>query len=166
MQSKEFKLRRDEFLQQIGGSSIAIVFAAKECIRSGTECYPYRQHSDFYYLTGFTEPEAIAVFIPGRKAGEFVLFNREHNAIAELWYGCCVGQEGACYEFGADQAFPITAVDAVLPQLLIGRKYIYCNADSDRDLSLKIDFWINQGKLSIRDDVGVAYKLINIGGFL
>lgn len=150
MQNKEFKLRRDELLKRIGVNSVAIIFAAKEHIRSGSEYYPYRQNSDFYYLTGFIEPESIAVFAPGRKEGEFILFNRKRDAEKELWHGLRVGQEGACGEFGADQAFAIEEADAMLPQLLVGREHVYFNIGCDHDFDIK-------AKLQI------SHKLINIG---
>ena len=160
MKNTEFKLRRDELLKQIGASDIVIVFAAKEYIRSGTEYYPYRQNSDFYYLTGFTESESIAVFIPGRVAGEFILFNRKCDEIKELWHGSCAGQEGACRDFGADQAFVIEEADTMLPQLLADRECVYCNVGGDRDFDAKINFWIKQAKL------GVSHKLVDIGAIL
>lgn len=158
MQNNEFKLRRDELLRQIGASSVAIVFAAKEHIRSGSEYYPYRQNSDFYYLTGFTEPESIAVFIPGRKEGEFVLFNRRCDATKELWHGLCAGQEGACRDFGADQTFSIEEVDVLLPQWLVGRKHIYFNIGCDRDFDSRVDFWTSHDK--------IPREMISIGEFL
>ncbi|EKE01018.1 MAG: hypothetical protein ACD_21C00242G0006 [uncultured bacterium] len=154
MQNKEFKSRRSKLLKQLGSNGIAIAFAAKECIRSGSECYPYRQNSDFYYLTGFAEPEAIAVFSPGRKEGEFVLFNRESDPAKEIWHGSCVGQEKACREFGADQAFSIAEVDAILPQLLAGRERIYFNIGHDRDFDSRVDSWIDQAQK--------PHQLINI----
>lgn len=157
MQNIEFKQRRDELLKRIGASGIAIAFAAKECVRSGTEYYLYRQNSDFYYLTGFTEAESIAVFIPGRVAGEFVLFNRKRDATKELWHGSYAGQEGACRDFGADQAFVIEEADVILPQLLADRECVYCNVGGDRDFDAKINFWINQTKLD------VSRKLVDIG---
>jgi Xaa-Pro aminopeptidase len=167
MQDRDFKLRRNELLKQIGSHGAAIVFAAKEHIRSGTEYYPYRQNSDFYYLTGFTEPESIAVFVPDREEGEFILFNRERDLEKELWCGVCIGQEGACCEFGVDQAFSIAEADVMLPQLLAGRERIYFNnVDSDRDFNLKVDSWINKARSYVRDDIKTLYKLVNIGEIL
>ena len=135
MSSKEFKLRRQEFLTRLGNNSAALIFAAKEHLRKGMECYPYRQHSDFYYLTGFTEPGAIAVFIPGRAAGEFVLFSREGDAIKDRWGGPCIGPERAREQFGAEQAFSSTMVNTMLPQLLVGKESIYWNVDCEEDIA-------------------------------
>jgi len=146
MQTKEFKLRRNELLKRLGPSSVAIIFAAKECVRSGKVKYPYRQNSDFYYLTGFIEPESIAVLISDRSEGEFILFNRERDSVKELWYGERVGQERACSEFGADQAFAISEVDKILPQLLSGRDNVYFMVGLDKDFDQKVNFWLNQSR--------------------
>jgi Xaa-Pro aminopeptidase len=159
MQDSEFKLRRDELLKQIGSSSIAIIFAAKEHIRNGSEYYPYRQNSDFYYLTGFTEPDSIAVFISGHSEGEFILFSQKRDSTKELWHGLCVGQEGACHDFGANQAFSIEEADILLPKLLADREHVYFNIGCDRDFDSRIDFWISQSK---NTDAAVLYKLINL----
>jgi len=143
---KEFKLRREELLKRLGHNSVAIIFAAKECVRSGGEKYPYRQNSDFYYLTGFIEPESIAVLISGRSEGEFILFNRERDSVKELWHGERVGQERACSEFRADQAFAISEVDKILPQLLSGRDNVYFMVGLDKDFDQKVSFWLNQSR--------------------
>lgn len=111
--------RRKKLLKQIGNNNIAVVFSSKEYVRG-----VYRQDSNFYYLTGFTEPESIAVFAPGRSEGEFILFNLENDTTKELWYGERVGQKKACSEFGADQSFPIKEFDLILNKLLIGRKRV------------------------------------------
>ena len=94
-----FKKRQQHLLQQIGKDGIAIIFANKERERNGESVYPYRQGSDFYYLTGFKEPKAIAVFIPGREEGEYILFNRKKDPQQEVWFGAIVGQENAIKEY-------------------------------------------------------------------
>ena len=99
-----FKKRQQYLLQQIGKDGIAIIFANKERQRNGETVYPYRQNSDFYYLTGFKEPEAIAVFIPERDEGEYMLFSRKKDPQHEIWFGAIVGQNDAGKEYGANQA--------------------------------------------------------------
>lgn len=125
--NKEFINRQQLLLQQIGPKGIAIVFAAKEQQRNGDTVYPYHQDSDFYYLTGFTEPEAIAVFIPERKEGEYILFCREKDPQIELWVGNIVGLEAACKDYGASEAFPINQAKTMLSELIKGREQIYSN---------------------------------------
>lgn len=124
MQNQEFKMRRDELMKQLGADNAGLIYAAAEHVRSGSQNYPYRQNSDFYYLTGFNEPDALAVFIPGRAEGEFILFCHELDALKQVWLGTRLGRKNALEHFGADQAFLIQEVDTVLPGLLAGRSFI------------------------------------------
>ena len=93
--------------------SIAIIPAAATQYRNRDSAWPFRQDSDFHYLCGFAEPEAVLALIPGRKHGEFLLFCRERDAERELWDGTRAGPEGACARFGADDAFPIGDIDDI-----------------------------------------------------
>lgn len=124
--TNEFAKRRRQLSQKIGTNAIAIVSAAAECRRNGDSYYPYRQNSDFYYLTGFPEPEAIAVIAPGRGAqGEYILFNRPRDPAKEVWTGRRAGQLGACKEYGADVSYPIHAFKDKLLEFIQGRNKIY-----------------------------------------
>lgn len=174
MVAEEFKLRREQLLKSIGHNSVAIIFAAKEFVDGGGMNLPYRQNSDFYYLTGFSEPEALAVLLPGRNEGEFVLFNRKRDPQQEQWSGACAGQEGVCEIFGADQAFAISAVDEILPKLLVGRETIYFSIGHDKDCDQNIIFWINACRrqaFSKEDDgtklpLTFPYKQVNLNKVL
>lgn len=79
MKQSEFKKRRKQFMQRIGKGNIALIGSASVHTRNRDVDYPFRQDSDFYYLTGFNEPDALAVFIPGREQGEYILFCREFD---------------------------------------------------------------------------------------
>jgi Xaa-Pro aminopeptidase len=118
MSPKEFARRRRELMGMIGPDGIAVVAAAPERVRSRDTLFVYRPDSDFYYLTGFSEPEAVAVLMPGRPQGEYLLFCRERNPERELWDGPRAGPEGAVAEHGANDAFPIGDLDDILPGLL------------------------------------------------
>ncbi|MCL4105947.1 UNVERIFIED_CONTAM: hypothetical protein GTU68_058253 [Idotea baltica] len=106
-------------------NSIAIVPSAKEQQRSRDTQYPFRQDSDFYYLTGFVEPESVLVLVPGRVHGQFVMFCRDSDPEMELWHGTRAGLDGVCEEHAADDAFPIGDIDEILPGLLEGRERVY-----------------------------------------
>jgi len=123
--SKEFARRRKHLMELIGANGIAVLAAAPERVRSRDTLHIYRADSDFYYLTGFTEPDAVAVLVPGRAQGEFLVFCRERNPERELWDGPRAGPEGAVAEFGADDAFPITDLDDILPGLLERSDRVY-----------------------------------------
>ena len=101
-------------MEEMGERSIAILPSAPVRTRNRDVEYPYRQDSDFYYVTGFEEPEAVAVLVPNRKRGEYILFCRERDPEMELWNGVRSGLEGACEDYGADDAFPIGDVDDIL----------------------------------------------------
>src|SRR5579862_5464000 len=121
----EYSKRRKALMQQIGSTGIVILPAANEILRNGDAVYPYRQNSDFYYLTGFDEPEAVVVLAPKRKEGEYILFNRVRDRDREIWDGPRAGQEGACQEFLANQSFPIDQLETLLPTLLDGRETVH-----------------------------------------
>ena len=103
----EYARRRKALMAQMEPNSIAILPAAPVYIRNRDVEHVYRQDSDFQYLTGFPEPEAVMALIPGREHGEYVLFCRERDPERELWDGLRAGQDGAVKHFGADDAFPI-----------------------------------------------------------
>src|SRR3990167_10778904 len=97
----DYAKRRKQLMQKIGPTSIVLLPAAPEVSRNGDSYYAYRQHSDFYYLTGFDEPEAVLVLTPKRKEGEYILFNRIRDRDHEIWDGPRAGQTGACKHFHA-----------------------------------------------------------------
>jgi Xaa-Pro aminopeptidase len=121
----ELAQRRQHILKAIGKNNLAILPAAPVMRRNSDNDFPYRQHSDFYYLTGFTEPSAIIVLSPQRVAGEFLLFNQTQQAEASIWHGACAGQEGACQVYGAQQAWPFDDFADILPSLLANKEIIY-----------------------------------------
>ena len=107
------------------GDGVAILTTAHHQGRNGDVMYRFRPDSDFYYLTQFPEPEAAAVFIPGRPDGEFILFCRQRDPEKELWDGHRAGIEGAIEDYGADQAFPIEELHQRLPEFLDNRDQVY-----------------------------------------
>jgi Xaa-Pro aminopeptidase len=142
MNSKEFARRRKELMQMMGKGAMAILPAASQRLRNRDAEYPYRQDSDFHYLTGFPEPEAVAVLIPGRKHGEYVLFSRERDIEKETWNGRRAGQEGACTDYGADDAFPISDIDDILPGLMERCERVFYAMGQEFDQRLMQ--WVNQ----------------------
>jgi Xaa-Pro aminopeptidase len=125
MKREEFARRRRQLMRMMGKDGIAILPAAPVRRRNGDVEYPYRQDSDFQFLTGFGEPEAVAVLMPHRPQGEYVLFCRDRDPTRELWDGPRAGPEGAVRDFGADDAFPIDDLDEILPGLLESRSRVF-----------------------------------------
>ena len=106
MRKDEFARRRRRLMKMMGKGGIAILPAVPEKSRNNDVLYHYRPDSDFFYLTGFAEPEAVAVLVPGRAQAEYVLFVRDRDPARETWDGRRAGPDGATREYGADDAFP------------------------------------------------------------
>ncbi|MDH5613096.1 MAG: Xaa-Pro aminopeptidase [Gammaproteobacteria bacterium] len=118
MNTKVYAQRRKQLMKMMGHNAIAILSAAPLLIRNRDVEHSFRQDSDFFYLSGFAEPEAVVVLVPGRKGGEYILFCRERDKVKEIWNGFRYGPEGAVEHFGADDAFPIEDLEDILPGLM------------------------------------------------
>ena len=122
-----------EFMRRIDQESVAIIPSAREAVRSNDTQYRFRQDSDFYYLTGFEEPESIAVVIPDRDP-HYTLFVRPRDPEREIWDGRRAGVEGARKEFGANESFPIVEFDEKLQEILDSAETLYYRLGVNRDL--------------------------------
>lgn len=121
-----FARRRQALIQQLGPDDVVVVAAAPAVRRNRDTEYRYRTHSDFYYLTGFAEPDAVLVLLPGRAAGTSLLFCRPRDREMEIWNGYRWGPEGALAH-GFDEARPITDWPAALQELFIGRTRLWAS---------------------------------------
>jgi Xaa-Pro aminopeptidase len=148
---KEFARRRKNLMAQLEPNSIAIVPAATELIRNRDAEYPFRQDSDFYYLSGFGEPDAVLVLLPGRKLGQYIMFCRDRDPTMELWNGYRVGPEGVCTDYGADDAFPVSDIDDILPGLLEGRERVYYAMGRHSAFDRKVMKWVNVIRSGVRN---------------
>lgn len=150
IQRKEFARRRRQLMDMMAPNSIAIIPAARERIRNRDVEYAFRQDSDFYYLTGFGEPESVVALIPEREHGEYVLFCRERNREMEIWNGYRAGPEGAVKQYGADDAFPITDLDEILPGLIEGKERVYYAMGRDPEFDRHVMEWVNTIRAKVR----------------
>jgi Xaa-Pro aminopeptidase len=162
----EFARRRKQLMRMADEDAILILPSAPERIRSKDTHYPYRQDSDFWYLTGFAEPEAVLVLAPGRKHGETLLFCRERDAEKEAWDGPRAGPEGAVAQLGMDDAFPITDLDDILPGLLEGRTRVYYHFGRDTDFDLKLMGWVNRVRAQMRQGAEPPHEFLELGHLL
>ena len=153
MNKNEFARRRNTLMRMVGDDGIAILPSAPVRIRSRDVEYRYRQDSDFYYLTGFAEPNAVAVLAPGRENGEFVLFCRDRDKLKERWDGSRSGPDGVIANFAADDAFPIDDIDDILPGLLESRSRVYYTMGAYADFDQRITEWVKA--LRSRESSGV-----------
>ena len=157
--ASEFAKRRQRLLKKLGKGGIAIVPAATHQIRNHDTEYPFRQNSDFHYLTGFPEPDAVAVFIPNRADGEYVLFCLPKDPHAERWTGIRVGIDDAKTRYGADQAFLLDELDQRLPQLLMGCEQVYYDLGLNPAFDQRVIGYLNQLRQQARAGVQIPHTL-------
>jgi Xaa-Pro aminopeptidase len=119
----DFKERRKRCCAHLPPGSIVLLPAGPEVVRTADQHYPYHQDNDFYYLTGFVEPEALAILLPDEQ--QLILFNRPRDPAKELWDGLRSGQDGAKRDHGADHAYSISELSVKLAELLAQRRRIY-----------------------------------------
>jgi Xaa-Pro aminopeptidase len=153
---------RKQLMRMIGHGSIAILPAAPIRTRNRDVDYPYRADSDFYYLSGFPEPEAVIVLVPGRKQGEYILFCRDRDREQETWHGRRYGIGGAQQQFLADDAFPIEDIDDILPGLMEHCERVYYTMGLDTQFDKQVMDWVNSLRKTSRSGTHVPYEFVSL----
>jgi Xaa-Pro aminopeptidase len=126
----EYRHRRDALMAQLPDNAAVVLPGAGVMTRSRDSEFAFRQNSDFYYLTGIREPEALLVLLPGRAEGESVVFCQDRDPTMETWTGRRLGAAGVVSEHGINQAFENADRDERLPELLAGRELLYLPLDN------------------------------------
>lgn len=162
----EYAGRRQRLLQQLPAGSVALVAAACLKTRNRDAEYSFRQDSDFYYLTGFNEPDALLLLIPGRAEGEYVLFCPPRDPEMEIWTGYRAGPEGCVRDYGADQAFPLTELEQKVPELLDGAQRLYYALGQDEALDSRVRNWINVLRGRARQGAQAPEELVLLDNLL
>jgi Xaa-Pro aminopeptidase len=166
MKPTEYKRRRRQLMGMMGADGIAIVPSGSEQIRNRDVHYRFRPDSDFFYLTGFTEPDAVLVLAPGRAHGEYLMFCREKDPAKELWDGYLAGLEGAVADHGADDAFPITDLDDILPGLLEDRERVFFAMGHNPLFDKRVSDWVSQVRARGRAGVTGPTEFVALDHFL
>ncbi|MCG6985189.1 MAG: Xaa-Pro aminopeptidase [Thiocapsa sp.] len=166
MTAAEYRRRRRALARRMGAGGLAIIPAGREVVRNRDVHYPFRQSSDFAYLTGFPEPEAFAVIAPRRKEGDFVLFCRSRDPEREQWEGPRIGVEGATAHYGADQAYPLSDLDEVMPTLIDGRERLYFSIGADAGLDARVMGWVNRVRANVRAGASAPATFVTIESVL
>ncbi|WP_415899455.1 Xaa-Pro aminopeptidase [Neptuniibacter sp. QD48_11] len=156
----QFVARRAALMAQMSPGSIAIIPSAQMKQRNSDVEYPFRQDSNFYYLTGFNEPDAVLLLMPGRTDGESVLFCRNRDKLMEIWNGYRAGPEGAVNDYGMDEAHAIDEVDDILPGLLNGVSRIYYSIGKDEELDQRVRHWLNLIRAKVRQGAVAPSELV------
>lgn len=164
--ARSYARRRRQLMRMAGDDAILVLPAAPERVRSRDTHYPYRQDSDLWYLTGFAEPDAVLVLVPGRPHGESLLFCRERDPEREGWDGPRAGPEGAVDAHGMDDAYPIDDLDEILPGLLEGRSRVYYHFGRDTDFDLKLIGWLNRVRAQVRMGAQPPHEFLELGHLL
>ena len=166
MNTQEFVKRRKQLMQMMGENTVAILPAAPVRMRNRDVEYYYRPDSDFYYITGFPEPEAVAVIVPGREHGEYILFCRENDPEMETWNGPRAGQEGAIADHKADDSFPIDDIDDILPGLLENKEKVYYTMGTHPDFDQRLIGWVNRLRSKERSGVHTPSEFVALDHIL
>lgn len=164
---QEYAQRRQQLIAQLPPHSVALVPAAKEILRNGFDNYfPFRQNSDFWYLTGYEEPDAVLLLIPGRAEGEVLLFNRTTDPKAEIWTGRRSGQVGACRDFGMHQAFAIDTFEEKLPEFLKDKHSVYYPVGRSSEFDQKVLNGMNRARAGVRRGATAPNSFCNLDPLL
>lgn len=161
-----FQKRRTELLSLLPPNSIALIPAASLKIRNRDTEYSFRQNSDFYYLTGFNEPDAVLAIMPGRTEGECVLFCPPKDAAMEVWTGFRAGPEGCEKEYGMSQAFPLDQLDILMPDLINGRQVLCYSQGHDADFDRRVNGWLATLRAKVRLGAAVPQLIMMLDCWL
>lgn len=149
-----------DFMKRLEPESVAIIPSAREATRSNDTQYRYRQDSDFYYLTGFDEPESIAVIAPSREE-KYTLFVRPRDPEREIWDGRRAGVEGAKSEHGADAAYTFAEFEEKLQEILNGAEKLYYRIGAERELDEKIIHQIRRMRAMGRKGISAPTTIVD-----
>ena len=159
----EFKRRRARLMSMMEPGSVAILPTSATLIRNRDTEFPFRQDSDFYYLSGFVEPEGVLFLVPGRKAGEVILFCRDRDAEREQWTGERLGPERAVQTLGVDDAFPISDLDDIAPGLLEGRHRVYYGLGARAEFDRRVLEWLGGIRARVKNGAVPPGELAELG---
>jgi len=166
MSQENYARRREELVNQIGNNDIVIVPTSPVKSRNGDVDYQFRADSDFYYLSGFAEPEAVLVISPSRKGGQYVLFCREKDIMREMWDGRRVGLEGAIENFKADDAFPIEDINEILPGMMEEKEKVFTTVGRYPDFDAQLLGWMTKIKQDSRPGTHAPYEFVDLNHIL
>ena len=162
MNNKIYAQRRKQLMKMMGENSIAILPAAPLLIRNRDVEHGFRQDSDFYYLSGFVEPEAVVVLVPGRKQAQYIMFCRERDKVKEIWNGYRYGPEGAVENFGADDAFPMDDLEDILPGLMEHCESVYYTIGLNPEFDKQVMNCVNSLRKGSRGGVHAPNEFVSL----
>jgi Xaa-Pro aminopeptidase len=167
----DFRQHREAFFAKLPNNSIALLPAGSEVTRSNDTEYGFCQNKNFYYLTGFNEPDALLVLIKDEQGeAQSVLFSLPKDAQHEIWHGRRVGQHKAIKEYGFEQCFEVEYIDDMLPDYLNGKTQVYFGFDDNvhnkQSFTAKVFTWINAVKRTSRQGAKAPENLTDVNPIL
>jgi len=166
MNAQTYARRRSELTQQIGENDIVIVATSPVKSRNSDVDYQFRPDSDFHYLSGFSEPDAVLVISPSRAQGQYVIFCREKDRHREMWDGRRTGLEGAIEQYGADDAFPIEDLNDILPGLMEEKEKVFTTVGRYPEFDAQLLGWMNKIKEDKRRGKHAPYEFVDLNHIL
>ena len=162
MNKQEFAKRRQRLIDIMGENSIAVLPNAKVSPRNRDVDYIFRSDSNFHYLSGFDEPESLLVIVPGRPHGEYLLFCRERDLDKEIWNGYRAGQEGAIEKYGADDSYPFSDLNDILPGLLEGKEKVFYTMGNVPSFDHRMVGWLNHLRNASRQGISSPNEMVEL----
>ena len=162
----EFHNRRQKLIANMAPGSVALVPAANLQVRNRDVDHVFRQNSDFWYLTGFSEPGALLVLAPGRKEGEALFFCQECEERHTLYYGERLGPERAVRALGVDEAHAIDKVGSILPALLVGKSRLYVTLGEYSEFDRQLLRWVAAIRARASGGTVAPREFIDLGALL
>ncbi|HEX9772181.1 MAG TPA: aminopeptidase P N-terminal domain-containing protein [Steroidobacteraceae bacterium] len=166
LRKDEFARRRRQLMRMMGKGGIAILPTAMEKQRNSDVHYFFRPDSDFHYLTGFNEPDSVAVLVPGRAQAEYILFVRDRDPTRETWDGKRAGPDGATRDHGADDAFPIGDIDDILPGLIENCGRVYYTMGLNLEFDHRVIGWVNSLRGQSRLGIHTPQEFVSLDHLL
>lgn len=156
----DFEAHRANFFDEMEPNSLAFFNAASEVTRSNDTEFSFCQNKNFYYLTGFNEPDALLVLLKTNSSQRSILFSLPKDKNHEIWHGRRVGQESACQDYNFDQSYVLDEVPDLVPQYLSDLKHVYFSFD-DQKMSQQVFTWLSKVRTTIRQGNNVPAILFD-----
>ncbi|MBI4356815.1 MAG: aminopeptidase P N-terminal domain-containing protein [Gammaproteobacteria bacterium] len=169
MNMRCFSERRSRFMEEMKPNSLALIPAGSEQLRDRDIHYVFHQNSDFHYLTGYPEPQALALFQKGKgknETGRWILFNLKKDEVIERWTGTRIGQEKACSFYGADEAHAIEDQDEEIPKLMAGCQTLYYPIGVSEPFDRRVNGWVHTVEKQVRTGLSAPSVRIALSSIL
>lgn len=166
IKSEYFAKRRENLLDQVVDNSVIIIPANNELLRNGDAYYSFRQDSNFYYLSGFSEPDAVLVILKNKSDNKYILFVRPSDPAKEQWDGRRAGLAGAKTVYQADESYNIEELDTKMLDFIKNRSKLYYDLGCNTHFDQRVISWLNSVKGMQRKGISSPDEIVNLDNLL